>query len=135
MKKLRLFRRNERGATAVEFALVTPVFFGMLIGITQLGTLYFAGADLRNSVAAGARKAQIFPRPGAGAVRAAVRNKIYKLNSAYLTGPTVTQGTDANGYAFYLIEASYAVPLNFVFFKTPPVTLTESRRVYLSPTS
>jgi len=135
MKKLQLFRRDNRGATAVEFALIIPVFFGMLIGITQLGSLYFAGADLRNSVAAGARKAQIFPRPAPAEVTAAVRNRIFKLNSAYLTGPTVTQGTDANGYAFYLIEASYAVPLNFVFFKTPPVTLTESRRVYLNPTS
>jgi Flp pilus assembly protein TadG len=135
MKKLRLFRRDTRGVTAVEFALICPVFFGMLIGITQLGALYFAGADLRNAVAAGARQAQIFPRPGPEAVKTAVRNRIYKLNSGYLTGPTVTFDTDGNGYAFYLIQASYAVPLNFVFYKPPPVTLTETRRVYLSPAS
>ena len=135
MKKLGLFRRDDRGVTALEFALICPVFFGMLIGITQLGALYFAGADLRNAVAAGARRAQIFPRPAPATVATAVRNRIYKLNSGHLTGPTVTQGTDENGYVFYNIAATYAVPLNFVFYKPPPVTITENRRVYLSPAS
>jgi Flp pilus assembly protein TadG len=32
-KKLRRFRRNSRGSAAVEFAIVAPLFFGLLFAI------------------------------------------------------------------------------------------------------
>jgi len=34
-------RRGERGATAVEFALVAPVFLMFVLGIVDLGRLFF----------------------------------------------------------------------------------------------
>jgi Flp pilus assembly protein TadG len=133
MKSLRFFRRDKRGVGAVEFALICPVFFGMLVGITQLGQLYFARADLRNAVAAGARQAQIFPRPNEATVKTKVLEKAVRLKPAYLTGPSVTPGTDARGFPFYDIQASYAVPLHFVIYVPRPITVTERRRVYLTP--
>ncbi|MEA3033397.1 MAG: TadE-like protein, partial [Sphingomonadales bacterium] len=50
MSRIRKLRRNEDGAGAVEFALVAPALLGFIIGLTQLGMLFFANADLHNAV-------------------------------------------------------------------------------------
>ena len=39
---LRRFRRNRRGSAAVEFALVAPIFFGVLFAIIELALVFFA---------------------------------------------------------------------------------------------
>jgi Flp pilus assembly protein TadG len=135
MKYLRFLRRNERGVGAVEFALIAPALIGMLIGITQLGALYFARSDVRHAVAAGARQAAIFPRPNSQTIASAIRGKMIRLKSNLITGPTITYGRDSNGFDFADIEVRYAVPLNFVIYKPPPVTLIERRRVFLQPAS
>jgi Flp pilus assembly protein TadG len=55
--RLRRPRREEEGATLVEFAIILPVFALMLFGMIQFG-LAFAGWDeLRNAVQTGARMA------------------------------------------------------------------------------
>lgn len=127
--------RDTRGLGTLEFALLAPVMLGLFIAIFQLGTLYFANADLRNAVAHGARYATIFPRPSTDELKARVSARVVKLEAGKITGPTVTYGQDANGYDYADIEMKYAVPLDFVFFSTPPVTLTDRRRVFLAPAS
>jgi Flp pilus assembly protein TadG len=128
------FRRDQRGVGALEFALIAPALLAMLVGITQLGALYFARADLRNAVAAGARLAQIFPRPTSAAVITETKAKMTKLDQSKLTGPTVTV-FDTATYPYAEIEVRYAVPLNFIIWKPPAVTLIERRKVFIQPTS
>ena len=43
---LRRFRRNRQGSAAVEFALVAPVFFGLLFAIIELAMVFFASQVL-----------------------------------------------------------------------------------------
>ena len=43
---LRRFRRNRRGSAAVEFALVAPLFFGVLFAIIELALVFFASQIL-----------------------------------------------------------------------------------------
>ena len=43
---LRRFRRNRRGTAAVEFALVAPLFFGVLFAIIELALVFFASQIL-----------------------------------------------------------------------------------------
>lgn len=132
-------RRNltgdARGVAIVEFALALPVLLGLIIGATQLGMLFFANADLRNAVAAGARYASIYPRPGDSEVIARINARIVRLDRTHVQGPTITRGTDANGHDYAIIQMTYAVPLDFIVYRTPPVTLSESRRVYTQPTA
>lgn len=133
--KLRSILRDSRGLGAVEFTLIAPALFMLIIGITQLGVLYFANADLRNAVAAGARYASIYPRPSETAIKQKTTERVARLQSGRITAPTVTYAKDSRGYDYALIEMRYAVPLNFVFFTSPAVTLVERRRVFLQPTS
>ncbi|WP_027579223.1 TadE/TadG family type IV pilus assembly protein [Bradyrhizobium sp. Ai1a-2] len=43
---LRRFRRDRRGVTAVEFALVAPIFFVLLFAIIETALIFFAGQVL-----------------------------------------------------------------------------------------
>jgi Flp pilus assembly protein TadG len=43
---LRRFRRNRKGSAAVEFALVAPLFFGVLFAIIELALVFFASQIL-----------------------------------------------------------------------------------------
>jgi Flp pilus assembly protein TadG len=43
---LRRFRRNRGGSTAVEFALVAPIFFALLFAIIETALVFFAGQVL-----------------------------------------------------------------------------------------
>ena len=134
MRRRALLGRDQRGAGIVEFALAAPVLFLILIGLAQLGILFFANAGLSHAVAEGARLAAIYPRPADDEVAAAILQSEFGLNNRELLGePEIVHGTDANGFTFADISLSYSVPVNFVFFETPPITLTENRRVFTQP--
>jgi Flp pilus assembly protein TadG len=48
--RLRRFRRSRRGSTAVEFALVAPVFFALLFAIIETSMVFFAGQLLESGI-------------------------------------------------------------------------------------
>lgn len=52
---LRRFRRNRKGSTAVEFALVAPVFFALLFAILETGILFLANQLLQTVTQESAR--------------------------------------------------------------------------------
>jgi Flp pilus assembly protein TadG len=43
---LRRFRRNRQGSAAIEFALVAPIFFGLLFAIIEMALVFFASQVL-----------------------------------------------------------------------------------------
>ncbi|MFZ5739515.1 Flp pilus assembly protein TadG [Rhodopseudomonas thermotolerans] len=47
---VRRFRRNRRGATAVEFAIVAPIFFALLFAIIEVAMIFFASQLLETAV-------------------------------------------------------------------------------------
>lgn len=53
--------RTERGASAVEFAIVLPVLFLVIAGIVDFGRAYQAQVQLTNAAREGARAAVILP--------------------------------------------------------------------------
>ena len=126
---LRRALSDRRGAGAVEFALAAPVFFALVVGIAQLGTVYLAKAGLKHAVDEAARAASIWPAPTTNApLLAAIQRTRFGMRGN-LT-PTVVFGTAADGMAVVDINLNYAMPLNFVFFQRS-VTLTHNRRVFL----
>jgi Flp pilus assembly protein TadG len=52
---VRRFRKDQKGATAVEFGLVALPFFGLLFAIVESGLLFFAGLMLETAVQDSAR--------------------------------------------------------------------------------
>jgi Flp pilus assembly protein TadG len=124
--------RDSRGATLVEFAILAPVFLGMIIAAAQLGLLFFANAGLRNAVSEGARLATLYPRPTNAQIEAKITQRRFGLEPAHVTGPTFVEGTD-NGANYTEITMSYAAPVNFLFYRVTGFTLSQTRRVYTQP--
>jgi Flp pilus assembly protein TadG len=131
MMRIRNLGSNQRGVSATEFGLLAPVFISFIIGTTQLGTLFFANADMRNAIAAGARAASVWPVPPEANVKAAVEAQLVRAGVAEATEVTVpARAVDSNGNPYMQISMSYDVPLNFLFFDTT-VTLRDTRTVML----
>jgi len=130
LRRLRRLRPDRRGISAVEFALLAPAFLGAIIGAGQVGILFLAQAGLRNAVGDAARCATIWPRPSDATIKARMATNRFGLNTAYLGTPTVTSGT-SNGATYLDISATYNVPLDFVFYHPPAITLRETRRVFV----
>jgi Flp pilus assembly protein TadG len=136
MRAFLKLRSDSKGTSAIEFALLAPLLITFLIGITQLGFLFLANTGLKSAVGEGARLATIFPRPTDAQIIERITDRRFGLEPQYITNPTITPATAAqrtamNGRDFLTIRMSYAVPLDFIFFTTPPITLVESRRVFV----
>src|SRR5690349_18814831 len=52
---LRRFRRNRSGATALEFAIVAPIFFVLLFAIIETALMFFASQVLETITQESAR--------------------------------------------------------------------------------
>lgn len=124
----------EKGTSAIEFALVAPVFILLVILIGQLGIFFFATAGLNNALAEGSRLATLYPRPTETQIREKINAARWGLNPDNLTILPVEWGT-SNGSPYANVSMTYDVYWNLVFIKTDPLKLSRSRRVYLQPSA
>lgn len=53
------FKKNEEGATAVEFALIAVPFIGLIAAIFETGLMFFASQNLQTAVTEGTRSIMI----------------------------------------------------------------------------
>ena len=112
--------RENKGIGAVEFALVAPVLIGFVIGISQMGRLFFANADMKNAVAHGARAASLWPVPtDDAAIKAVVMDRIARTGGAGKAKVDVVRDQDGIGNDSIEITMRYQVPLDFIFFDVP----------------
>ena len=90
-KLCRSCRKDRRGAAAVEFALVAPVFFLLVFGMIEYGRMVMVQQILTNASREGARKA-VIDGMSSGDVETAVETY---LSDVSITGATVTVTTTA----------------------------------------
>ena len=118
---------DERGATAVETAFVLPVILVFIYGIFMMGVMFHAKAGLQNGLGEGARYATIYPVPTDAQIRAKISAKVFRLGIGTFGAPTVTSGS---GYKD--LAVSFTMTPNFIFYTPPPITLNQSKRVYIA---
>jgi hypothetical protein len=100
------------------------------MGIAQVSVVYFAKSGLAHAVAEGARLATVFPRPSDDVIVERISARRFGLDPRNLRAARITHGT-ANGADYADIELTYTMRLDFVFIPVRPVTLRESRRVFI----
>ena len=116
MKAAARIRREEKGQTATELALVLPVFCLLLFGIIQFGIVFNNYVTVTDAVRAGARKAAVSRHEASpcGAAEATIRKAAGGLDQAkLLVSPCVSTwqpGTDVT------VEASYPYEINLLGF-------------------
>lgn len=93
-------RFNERGAAAVEMAIILPLLMLILFGIIDFGMIMYSREVITNASREGARAGivQSATKPGVGAIQAIVTN--------YLTGT----GIDPNAVTINVAGAGLTNP-------------------------
>lgn len=85
MRKSKSFRNGRRGAAAVEFAIVAPLFFLVVLGIIEFGRMAMVQQIITNAAREGARVG-ILDNSTFSTVDAKVKQY---LTAATITGATV----------------------------------------------
>jgi Flp pilus assembly protein TadG len=122
-KLRRLCRRNRRGAAAVEFAVVAPVFFAFTLGMIEVGRGVMVQQILTTASREGARQAVLD-----GATQGSVTTSVTTmLNTAAVTaaGTTVAFSPSlplASGYNGP-VTVTVSVPFNQVSWSPSPIFL------------
>ena len=139
MNLLKLLRRDQRGAAAIEFAIAVPVLVVMIYGIFQVGLIYQANAGMQHALGEGARLATLCTpsgnactSPSDTAIAAKMNAKKFGTNIGTFGDPSVTTPLATSCTYCRDLSITYTVTPNFLFFRGPPLTLTRSKRVYVA---
>ena len=108
-----------RGTTAVEFALIAPVFFALVFGIIEGGLLLWTQLGLQHGAQVAARCASI--NPTACGTTSDVQN--YAAQQAYGLAISPSTFTFAVAACGNQVSANYAYVFFSGFFTTPSMTL------------
>jgi Flp pilus assembly protein TadG len=125
--------RNDKGASAVEFAIGAPFLLAAVYGLAQLAILFLAQAGLNHAVAEAARVASVYPRPSSATITAAATDERFGLDATRLSAPVLTETTES-GVTYVNISVSYSADVNLLFFGTRTITMGESKKVAVHTT-
>ncbi|QNM83629.1 pilus assembly protein [Sphingomonas sabuli] len=132
MIRLAILKRDERGAAAVEFALAIPVLISFIWGIFQTGMLLQANAAMQHALGEGARYATLYVASTTDH-RPSDTEIVAKINSSMISPPAGSFDVDdpITGAGFKTLSVTYTMPMDFLFFEGPTVTMTRSKKVYV----
>lgn len=122
--------RDERGATALEFAFAAPLLLIFLFVTFELGVVFFADAGLKSAIGEAARFSTLHPTPTDSQIKATFDQRKFGLTKGNLGAPQVTRGTTSDR-AYVDISVSYSLTIDPLLIPAIPVTLVESRRAYI----
>jgi len=117
----RICRKKRRGAAAVEFALVAPLFFLLLLGMIEVGRAIMVQQILTNASREGARRAVLD-----GATDSEVTTSVTTyLTNASLPAATVTfpQGNPQDAGFGDPVEVQVVIPFSQVSWVPAPFYL------------
>jgi Flp pilus assembly protein TadG len=116
-------RRDDRGAAAVEFALILPLLVMLIVGMIQFGFVFNAYITVTHAAREGARMAAV----NAFSV-AAVKGEMVPLDTSKVS-VTSTLMTDATYGSYYKVVVSYPYQLSIPFWKTQSLTLSSTAQM------
>jgi len=139
MRKLIALRKNESGAAVIEMAIAVPVLVSFLWGIFEIGVASEAIAGMQHGLGEGARYATLCLTPNSSGtctiptndqISTVINNKVFGTGIGTFSTPSVTDGPSGSGYKD--LSVTFSMPMNFLFFMGPTITLTQTKRVYLA---
>ncbi|WP_087873949.1 TadE/TadG family type IV pilus assembly protein [Arthrobacter globiformis] len=98
-------RKSERGAVAVEFAILAPVLIMILLGIMEFGRAYNVQSILTNAAREGVRSMAISNNQNTA--KMAAQNAAVQLSPALADGNITFSGTDCTVGTQMTLTVSY----------------------------
>lgn len=135
-------RVDEAGAAAVEMAFAIPILIVMIWAFVQLAQVYRAVAGMQQALGEGARYATLCisqsssgcTSPTATQITTKINSSVYGIGPGTFTVATPTLGTSGTAN-YYDLSVTYSQPTDLLIFSGPTMTLTRSKRVWLSTSS
>ena len=112
--------RDERGTTAVEFAITAPLFFMILLGIIEAGLLLWTQAGMQHAAAMAARCATVNATT-CGTTSATQNFAVQQAFGLSLAPSVFSVTTPACGNQ---VSATYTYQFIASYFGTPSLTLS-----------
>lgn len=143
------FQRDDRGAAAIEMALVLPILTIFIFGIFQVGAIFAANAIMQGALGEGARYATIWPVHTDAEIKSRIESKVvniytgtFTVSNPVTTSVAAASATAASGSTAAtpavaavrktVVQISYSVTPNFIFFTLPALNITRSKTAYMS---
>lgn len=128
MNLLIAYRRDQRGSSAAEFALVVPVFIGLVLGVIQLSLVVYSAVELHDATEWTARCLSVSANnPPGAATRCPDATKVQDYAKGRYSGPNIgptfslaaspscTNGTQVSGSGAYRLSTglvNVSIPLS-----------------------
>jgi Flp pilus assembly protein TadG len=125
----RLWAGDESGATAVEFALVIPVFLTVLIGTFQVAWVMHCAATVRYSLESSARSLLLDPTITQDQLQTAVLAKLSGMVDTRRVTIALTTDTSTTGAPVLRASSTYQPSLSIPFVASWPLTLRATTTV------
>jgi Flp pilus assembly protein TadG len=123
--------RDSKGAAAVEMALAIPILLELLWMIFQAGLVFRAMSGIQHGLGEGARYATLFPQPTTSQIRSRISDEVYGIGPGSFTIAAPVPGT-ADGGNYLDLQVSYTQATNLIFIPGPTITVSRSKRVWVS---
>lgn len=136
MKRILPSRKHQRGAAAVEFALVAIVFFMLLIGIVEMGRVLFTWNAAVEATRYGARVAVV-----CGINDAAILSRMQKIMPSLTAANVSVSYTPSNcsvadcqqvSVSIKDVPVTTLIPVSAATIMVPPFTTTLPRESMLN---
>lgn len=114
--------RQNRGATAIEFAVILPVYLLFILGIIELGYVFWAISSLHYGASFGARYAFVEPTSSSSEIRSVALDKVDVPG-------TVIDYTVTKNPLFVDIDGTFTY--GFLYLPIDPLTITTHVRQIL----
>lgn len=131
MRGWKRFSAAEDGASALEFALVLPVFAAMLFGTIQMGLAFYFAGSVQFALERTARLTMVDQDMSAGQVQTAFSNELAPFTDQDITINYVVDDTGDVPIAEF--TAAYVHEFIIPFVPTFSVTFDVETRVPLEP--
>lgn len=126
--------RDTAGATALEFAIVSPVLILMLIGIFNLGYAMYCGAAVRNAIQRASRVLIMTPTTPASSISASAQALLADVPVNDLA-VSVTTETVSSSMQVERVSWTYDYVLSVPFANTSTLNFSSSMVVPMTPTN
>ena len=123
--------RDSKGAAAVEMALAIPILLELLWMVFQAGLVFRAMSGIQHGLGEGARYATLFPQPTTSQIRTKISDAVYGIGPGSFIIATPVSGT-ADGANYLDLTVSYSQDTNLLFLPGPKITVSRSKRVWVS---
>jgi Flp pilus assembly protein TadG len=120
MRTVQALRRDHRGTTAIEFGLIAPTLFLLLLGCMEFGRMLWTEDALNFAVQEAARCASVTPST-CGSSSQIATYAANQISTNYVPASAFTATTAACGHK---VTASFVYPFVFTGLFPNTVTLT-----------